>query len=121
MPFESTILLTNVTNQSEDPTIFLYSDKKRGSGYSGRGQGLHTAVFELSGFLGTVKIQGSLEPSPGDSDWVDIKFDDESELSTEDSTLLSSVLTKNFTGNWLWIRAAYSLQQGSITRIRFNF
>lgn len=121
MATETTVLLESVSTQTDDPTVFLYSDKKKGSGFNGRGQGVHTAIFELSGVLGKIKLQGTLAMIPGDADWVDIKFDDQSELDTEDSTLLSGNISKNFTGNWLWIRAAHSLQQGSITRIRFNF
>lgn len=121
MGTETTVLTESITDQSDYPYPFLFSDKKKGSGYNGRGRALHTAIFEVEGFLGTIKLQGTLEIIPGDSDWVDIKFDDLSKLGTEDSTLLSGNLSKNFTGNWLWVRAAYSLQQGSITRIRFNF
>lgn len=121
MATETTVILESVSTQTDDPTVFLYSDKKKGSGFNGRGRGVHTAVFELSSFLGTIKLQGTLEMIPGDDDWVDIRFDDLSELSTDDSTMLSGNISKNFTGNWLWIRAAHSLQQGSITRIRFNF
>jgi hypothetical protein len=121
MAYETTILLESITETTDDSAIMTFSDKKKGSGYNGRGQGQHTAVFELSNFLGVVKLQGTLEIDPGESDWVDIKFDDETDISTEDSTVISGNISKNFTGNWLWIRAAYNLQQGSISRLRFNF
>jgi hypothetical protein len=121
MTYETIVLLESITETTDDPAELTFSDKKKGSGYNGRGQGQHTAVFELSNFLGVLKLQGTLEINPGNADWVDIKFDDESEISSEDSTVRSGNISKNFTGNWLWIRAAYSLQQGSISRIRFNF
>lgn len=117
MAFETVTLLENI---SAEDTVYNYSDKKIGAGYHRKSSGLHTFQFELENFKGTVKIQGTLELYPGDDDWVDLDFDSGSPLEALDSTPLVANATRNITGNWLWIRAAYILEQGTITKIRFS-
>jgi hypothetical protein len=116
MSIESTILLENITQEVSD-SAFSFSEKQKGSGYHNIRGGLHTYVYQLDSYVGLVKLQGTLELYPGDNDWVDIS--DTTVSIGSDSTMIGST-TGNFTGNFVWIRAAYNLQDGTITQIRYN-
>jgi hypothetical protein len=120
MPIETVILVESESGESPDLETFSYSDKKPGAGYHRRADGLHTVQFELNDFKGSIKIQGTLESYPGDNDWVDLSFDSGSPLESLDSSPLITNAVRNITGNWVWIRASWVLEQGSITRIRYN-
>ncbi len=118
MSTKSTILLSSVS--TEDASIdssFLYSDKQKGAGYHGSATGLHTVAYVLDEFAGTIKLQGTLEMYPGDDDWVDI---DGTEIGG-DSSAWNATESLNFAGNFIWIRAAYNLQSGTITSVRYNY
>ncbi len=117
MSTESRILISNITTESADSS-YSYGEKRKGAGYSRQSDGLHTVVYVVNAFSGSIKIQGTLEMFPGDTDWVDIS-------GTEiggDSTIATSetAYTNNFTGNFVWIRAAYNLQDGTIVAVRYN-
>lgn len=115
MSTESKDLLSNV---SEVTSGFSYGSKNKGAGYNKFNDGLHTVVYEFDNFVGTVKIQGTLELYPGDADWFDIQG---TSVIVEDSTPLVANETANFIGKFVWIRAAYDLTQGTITKIRYNY
>jgi hypothetical protein len=113
------ILLENVSAESSSDQ---YSEKAKAAGYHSIAGGLHTIVFSFDNFQGSLKMQGTLVDKPGDTDWVDITFDDESftVVDNDSSTQLDTV-TRNFTGNFVWIRAKYTLINGCITKIQYNF
>lgn len=117
MSIESTVLLSNITTEADPGDLsFQYSEKKKGAGYHKKYGALHTATYVVDDFIGTIKLQGTLQLYPGDNDWVDI-------VDTEiggDSSAWSNNEIVNFTGNFVWIRAAYNLQDGTITEIRYN-
>ena len=112
----------------------LTSEKVKGDAYFGQSDGLHTVVVNITGFTGTIKIQGSLETTPGDNDWFDI------ELGTDDFAVdTSGLITKqaaeslvyniaetsmksyNAVGNFVWLRANVSnWQSGTISSIEMN-
>ena len=121
MPTENTVLLSNITTDSL-PGTFSYGEKKKAAGYHKISDGLHTVIFTLNSFSGTVKLQGTLSLYPGDNDWFDI---DNTEVGG-DSTVIGGAdgqnhsISRNFIGNFLWIRAAYYVQSGIIVDIRFN-
>ena len=118
MSIETTILLENVTAEAAGSTL-SYSDKQKGAGYHKRYGGLHTYTYETDAFMGLIKLQGTLQLYPGESDWVDVV--DTEINATDDSTIIQSNETGNFTGNFVWIRAAYLLQDGTITSVRYNY
>lgn len=115
MSTESKELLSNV---SAETTAIAYGPKNKGAGYHTFNDGLHTVVYEFDNFVGSVKIQGTLAMYPGETDWFDITA---SNITVEDSTPLIASETVNFTGKFLWLRAAYTLQQGTINKIRYNY
>jgi hypothetical protein len=117
MSTESQVLLSNITIEAATST-YSYGDKRKGAGYNRRSDGLHTVVYTVDGFSGSIKIQGTLEMFPGDDDWVDItgaEIGGDSTVSGANTTY-----SNNFTGNFVWIRAAYNLQNGSIVSVRYN-
>jgi hypothetical protein len=115
MSTESKELLSNV---SDVTTGTAYGSKNKGAGYHTFNDGLHTVVYEFDNFVGSVKIQATLALYPGDSDWFDVP---NTLVTVEDSTPLISNETVNFTGKFLWLRAAYTLDQGTISKIRYNY
>lgn len=121
MTTESFLLLPLTASESLDLDEYRFSDKRRGPGYNRRQSGLTTVLFQLDNFKGSIKIQGTLALYPGERDWVDLEFDSGSSLESLDSSELSSNEMRNISGNWVWIRAGYILEQGTITNIRYNF
>lgn len=118
---ESIVLLSNATNDSQ-PSVWQYSDKNKAAGYYKNGDGVHTAVFEFNNFKGSVKIQATLELYPSDADWFDVVYDQTDTLLTSiDSTPITNNATCTFTGKFVFIRAAYQLEEGTITEIRYNY
>ena len=117
MSKESSILLSNVSTEAVND-LFSYGDKCKGAGYNRSANGLHTVVYVLDNFKGTFKIQGTLELYPAETDWFDINGTEQG----GDSAYFHNVTTGtyNFTGNFMWIRAAYNVQDGTIVEIRYN-
>jgi hypothetical protein len=71
MANETTVLVSNITSEAVD-SAFVYSDKAKGAGYHKFNDSLHTYNYVVDSFVGTIKLQGTLELFPGDDDWVDI-------------------------------------------------
>ena len=90
---------------------------------------MHTSVYSVNSFVGTIKLQGTLELYPSNNDWFDIE---DTEIGG-DSTILGDIsitpaistsienISINFQGNFIWLRAAYSIQNGLIVEIRYNY
>ena len=122
MSNESHLLLENITAEA-DNALFSYGAKQPGAGYYRLNSPLHTAVYTLNACNGIVKIQGTLEMYPGETDWFDI---DDTTIGGDSSimggeTVENVSFSRNFTGNFVWIRAAYNLQDGTIVSIRYNY
>lgn len=120
MSTETIVLLSNANNDSQ-PLSWQYSDKNRGAGYYKKDSGVHTVAFEFNNFKGSVKIQATLELYPGESDWFDVTYDyADIDLTALDSTAITTNATCTFTGKFVFIRAVYMLEEGTITEIRYN-
>lgn len=125
MSSEIFVLLENVNSESNDST-FLYTDKSPASGYHRSLDNLHTATYSVVDFLGAIKLQATLAIDPSENDWFDIY---NTQLGGSDNTLISGdssvfgtrTLNVNFNGNFVWIRAAYNVQNGSIAKISYTF
>ena len=116
MSTESITLLESTFTESAN-SDFSYGGKKKGAGYHKNSDGVHTVIYQFNNFIGTVKIQGTLALYPGEADWVDV---DGTTIDVLDSSALNNDETRTFTGKFVWIRAAYTLQNGTITEIRYN-
>lgn len=120
MSIENIILLSNVYTESATAD-YSVGEKKQGAGYYKNNDGLHTTVFTFDNFVGSVKLQGTLELYPGDDDWVDITYDSITvPVDALDSTPVVGSSIATFTGKFVWIRAAYNIQDGGIEEIRYN-
>jgi hypothetical protein len=117
MSNENTTLLKNISDEASDST-FSFGEKQKGAGYHKNNDGLHTAVYQFDDFVGTVKLQATLELYPGDNDWFDITG---TELGGDSTKFSNDTYSRTFTGKFMWLRAAYNIQNGTITEIRYNY
>ena len=93
MSTESIVLLSNALDDSL-PLTWQYSPKNKVAGYHKKGDGVHTVVFELDNFKGSIKIQATLELYPADSDWFDVIYDSSDvNLTALDSTPITNKLS----------------------------
>jgi hypothetical protein len=124
MSYETIVLLENISTENPSTVSFAYSDKQKGAGYHNLKDNTHTVIYQFDNFKGTVKMQGTLEQFPGEDDWADIIIRVDGEIvGTQvggDSSTLDNDYTQSFNGNYVWIRAAYNLQDGVITSVRYN-
>lgn len=113
MPAISEVLLNSQTHTmtNSDP-VDVVGEAFKGDGYYGWGDGLHTVSFEVTDFVGQIKIQASLATLPSNSDWFDV------DGATQGNG--SGVSIVNFTGNFVWVRAIATYTAGSINRVLFN-
>lgn len=120
---QSRTLLENFNTVS---TTAQYTDKKIGAGYHKNGDGVHTVYVIVNAFLGDITIQGTLEqyPSSDDSDWVDVTtFAGDSTFYNQpnNNDAVDYDFSETFTGKFVWIRAKYTLENGTIREIRYNY
>lgn len=125
---------TILYSSSYTDSATLQSDKVKGDGYYGMSDGLHTIMIDLNGFIGTIKIQGSLAQEPTEADWFMIELDRGAvsldttgkasalvETSLTYTSAETSIKSYNATGNFVWIRADISdWSAGTISRIELN-
>jgi hypothetical protein len=116
MSTETITLLSNITQEAVSAD-FSYSDKQKGAGYHRHNDGIHTVTYVFNNFKGTVKIQATLALYPGDADWFDVIG---TEVGGDSSVIIAATKSYTFIGRFVWIRAAYNLQDGIITEIRYN-
>lgn len=121
MSIETIVLLSSARDDSQ-PSLWQYSDKNKAAGYHKINNGVHTVVFDLDNFKGSIKIQATLELYPADADWFDVVYDSASvDLTAFDSTPVTNTATCTFTGKFVFIRAVYKLEEGTINEIRYNY
>jgi len=96
--------------------IGFVTDKHQGDGYYSQVDGVHTVAYHVNSTMtGSIKMQGSLATTPTEDDYFDISG---TTFTADQSTLVDS---KNFTGNFVWVRAkCTSMTAGSVTKILYN-
>ena len=112
MPSYSETILSNQTHPGDSTTETVTGEKYKGDGYYGRADGFHTVQYNITGFSGTVKMQGTLATVPVDADYFDIS-------GTEETGTTGSFF-KNFTGNYVWVRAVVIYTDGTVQSILLN-
>lgn len=118
MPNEIHNLAENITAESTDSS-YIYTGKLPGAGYHRSVYAMHTAMYIVDTFIGAIKLQATLAVDPAEVDWFDV---DNTQIGLgSDSSSWTTATAVNFTGNFVWIRAAYNLQNGTITVIRFTY
>lgn len=106
-------LLENFSTESPD---IVFSQKSRAAGYHGKLDTSTTVQYSLSDFSGYIVLQATLIEEPGPDDWSDIPS---SELTADDSSTSVSSFISSFTGNFVWIRAKFRLDDGIIQEISY--
>jgi hypothetical protein len=96
--------------------VGFVTDKYQGDGFYSQVDGMHTVAYHVNSTMtGSIKMQGSLATTPTEDDWFDVS---ETTFTADQSTLVDS---KNFTGNFVWVRAKCTgMTAGSVTKILYN-
>lgn len=131
MPALATTLIPSTshgtaTGNYDGSSIYFYSDAAKGDGYYGYNDGFHTVSWQVTSFIGDIKIQGSLVETPATDDWFDITMTDPAGATYtspyDGSTAQTAHVAYNFTGNFVNIRASVTnFTAGSINKLRFNY
>lgn len=122
MSIVPTVVISSVTygaanGEYNGTDINWYSKPYKGDGYYGYTDGLHTASYKLTGFVGIIGFQASLATNPTDSDWFDIA---ESQVGNGSTPQTASTFA-NFSGNFVWVRVAVtSFTAGFINKVLYN-
>ena len=136
MPNLAQILISDQTHTLTNNDVETYtSEKIKGDVYYGRSDGLHTVVWQLTDFVGTITIQAALTLDPTNNDWVTIRLGSGNSGSVDTTGLVSSASVSsltynsattttaayNFTGNFVWIRATITnWTAGSVNSVKVN-
>ena len=73
MPANSEILINSETHSNLNANLVeTTSAAFKGDGYYGWGDGLHTVSYQVTSFIGTIKMQATLTAFPEESDWFDV-------------------------------------------------
>lgn len=134
MATTSETLLTINTHPGDGNPETITGDKIKGDGYYGRSDGLHTVQITLTGFIGIIEIQGTLELDPQETDWFTAELgtgarsiDTTGVLQEQNITTIeyidptTNTKTYNFTGNYVWVRARISdWTDGTVNSIKLN-
>ena len=120
MPSNSETILSNQVHPGDSTTETVTGDKYRGDGYYGRSDGFHSVQYNVTGFIGKIVMQATLAVDPGTDDWFTLDTT-EHESTATDTTESDGSFIKNFTGNYVWVRATVdSWTDGSIGSIKLN-
>jgi hypothetical protein len=102
------ILFQSLTTSSVDESghllVFpLASKKATGCGFYGQSDPFHTISYATTmGFIGIIKLQGSLVNDPVEEDWYDIQG---TTLGNGITPVTNQTLLINFNGKHVWVRA----------------
>jgi hypothetical protein len=115
------IVEEEVTTEAAGASVTLdyvgfVTDKYQGDGFYSQVDGMHTVAYHVNSTMtGSIKMQGSLATTPTEDDWFDVSG---TTFTADQSTLVDS---KNFTGNFVWVRAKCTgMTAGSVTKILYN-
>jgi hypothetical protein len=120
MSYNSETILSIQTHPGDSTETVVTGSAFKGDGYYSRSDGFHTVQYNVSGFIGTINIQATLATIPVAADWFTITSAVHTSTGT-DSANSSGSFIKNFTGNYIWLRAVISnWTDGSVTSILLN-
>lgn len=112
MSANSEIILSNNSYLGDGSAQTVTGTKYKGDGYYGRADGFHTVQYSFSIFTGTVNIQATLAVDPQEADWFTVH--------TYTATNETDSKIANFTGNYVWVRAAVVYTGGTINSVVLN-
>lgn len=139
----SETILSIQTHPGDSSSQTLRGEKFKGDGYYSRDDGLHTVQISLTGFIGTIEIEGTLGVDPEDpfytncndgTDWSPVLVESPLCVTTTGlwqcelrpmtlvyTTPETSIKIYNFTGNYTWLRAYITnWTDGTIQSIKLN-
>jgi len=130
----SITILSNNTHDGDSTVQTVTGSKYKGDGYYGRSDGFHTVQYNLTGFIGQIRIQGTLAIDPGDDDWFTVELGTgnssvdttglitaQNITSVEYTSVTTNTKNYNFTGNYVWVRAYVSnWTDGTVNSIKLN-
>lgn len=116
---------TTILNYPNTGTTALtyFSDKVKGDGFYGSGDGFHTIQSQITNFVGRIEMQASLASEPTINDWftVELTTGNVSTSSLYYSSASTNVSIYNFVGNFVWVRSKISnWTEGSLNGIKYN-
>jgi hypothetical protein len=115
----STTVLVDYPNTATT-TLNYISDKVKGDGYFGNGDGLHTVAYTASRYFhGTVTMQATLASQPIESDWFNVQATSSTYTSLNVRNT-STVDIYNFNGNFVWVRGVVAIDEGAVLAIQYN-
>lgn len=107
-------------NTATNTQVYI-SEKAKGDGYFGGGDGLHTVMYTINAeFVGTVTMQATLATVPTELDWFNVD-NSTSTYTALDVRETASIDSYNFVGNFVWIRGHVSINAGSVLLIQYNY
>jgi hypothetical protein len=127
MPSTAQTILGSTAHPSGGTTATVYGNKFKADGYYGFTDGLHTAAFYLSAFVGQVGVQGTLAKDPGDNDWANLTLSGPTTDYNDSTGGTTRVIAYNFTGNFTYIRAWAEFDStdtsgtGAISKVLYNY
>lgn len=130
----SEIILSSNTHPGDSTVETVTGSKFKGDGFYGRSDGLHTVQVSVTGFIGTIQMQGTLAVDPAEDDWFTVDLgtntmsvDTTGALAEQNITSITytenttNVKSYNFTGNYVWVRAKVSnWTDGTVNSIKLN-
>lgn len=120
MPSNSETILSNQVHPGDSSNEAVTGEKFKGDGFYGRADGFHTVQYNLSGFIGTIRIQATLAIDPSTTDWFTLS-DGTHTSNTTDGANATGGFIYNFTGNYVWVRVSViNWTDGSISQILLN-
>jgi len=103
MAANSTNILADTTG-----TLDVTGTAYKGDGYAGFTDGVHTVAWYLSGFVGRIIIEASLQKDPQAGDWFEVDLDGTGNGYVSWGVIATPVTDNKvytFTGNYVWVRA----------------
>jgi hypothetical protein len=131
----STTSFGSPTGNYDGSSSTFVSKQVKGDGYLGFTDGLHTVAWKITEFSGEITVQATLEKTPAESDWFDVRLLSNTQhlVNTSETLILSQVGTSvystpttesktyNFLGNFVWVRVRISeFSAGTINFVQVN-
>jgi hypothetical protein len=113
-------ILSGQTHPGESSSLGVTGEMFKGDGFYGRSDGIHTIQYSVQGFIGSVEIEATLATDPVDADWFLVPATTHTSLTTGDAEA-SGAFIKNFTGNYVWVRATIrNWTDGTVLSVLLN-
>lgn len=125
MPATSITLLPTITNGTpnsnynyDGSSASWATPRSRADGFYGFTDGVHTVAYFVNSFAGSLVVQASLATVPTEDDWFDLS----GTTLGDGSSLLTTGVSYNFTGNFVWVRLMVrDFTAGSIIKVQYNY